>query len=168
MNYIFDIIIVLCMGWGAYKGFKKGFIIQSFAVFSVAIAIWGGFTFSEKIEPVLKNNFNMDPIVCSIVSFIIIFLLVLFVVYILGKIVTKVANAATLGMLNKLAGAAFGIFVNVLVLSAIILLFNKINDNKNYVKTETMEKSFLYEPVGKVLTAVLPNSFVEKFSETKQ
>ena len=162
MNYLIDIIIGLCLGWGAYKGFKSGFIIQSFAMFALVIAIWGSIAFTGRLEPILKNTFNMDDVVCSIVSFIIIFLVILLVIYISGHIITKLVHAAALGMINKLAGAAFGIFANALILSVIILMFNRINDKRDFVKAETLEKSFLYEPIGKVAPAVFPGSLFKK------
>ena len=167
MNILIDLIIVLCVGWGAYRGFKKGFIIHSFGVFAVVLAIWGGFIFMGKVEDILNSLFKIDPIACAIISYIIVFLIILKIVYLIGFIVTKFANAATLGMINKLGGAAFGILLNILVLSIIILGINKINDKKEFIKPETLEKSYLYEPVGKFVYTILPESFLEKFTGKK-
>jgi len=162
MSAVIDIIIIACLGWGAYKGFKSGFIIQSFTVFSVALAIWGGFAFAGHLEPILKNYFNIDEIACSIVSFVIVFLMILLILYVSGHIITKIVHAAALGMINRLAGAAFGIFANALILSVIILMFGRINDKKQFVANETLTQTYLYEPIGKVAPAVLPDSIFEK------
>ena len=166
MNYTIDIIILLCLGWGAYKGFKKGFIIQSFAIIALVLAIWGGFALAEMFEPFLQKNFNMGELACSIVSFIIIFLLILILVYTSGYLVSKLASAVTLGMVNRLAGMAFGIFTNALILSVIILLLNRINDKKNFMPKDQLEKSFLYEPVGKVAPFIFPENFFKKVKDT--
>jgi len=162
MNYIIDIIILLCLGWGAYKGFRKGFIIQSFVILALTLAIWGGFAFAGRLEPFMQNHLKMNELVCSIVSFILVFVLIIILVYTSGYLVSKVADAATLGLINRLAGAAFGIFANALILSVIILLFNRVNDKKDFIKHETLEKTYLYDPVGKVAPAIFPEKFFNK------
>jgi membrane protein required for colicin V production len=166
MNYIIDVIILLCLGWGAFKGFRKGFIIQSFVVIALILGIWGGFALSGRLEPFLLRHFKMSEVVCSVISFIIVFLFIIIIVYVSGFLVTKVANAATLGLINRLAGAAFGMLANALVLSLVIILFNKLNDVKNFVPKETLDKTYLYRPVGKVAPAIFPEKFFKKVKDT--
>jgi membrane protein required for colicin V production len=162
MNYVVDIVILLCLGWGAYKGFKKGFIIQSFVILALVFAIWGGFAFAGKMEPFMQNHFQMGQLACSVISFVIIFLLILILVYTSGYLFTKIADAITLGMINRLAGAIFGIFANALILSVLIVLFNRVNDQKHFIDPETLEKTYLYAPVGKAAPAVFPQKFFDK------
>lgn len=164
MNYLVDIVILLCLVWGAYKGFRKGFIIQSFVVLSLVLAIWGGFAFAGRLEPFMQKHFQMSKVVCSVISFIIVFLLVLTLVYTSGHLISKVADIVALGMINRLAGAAFGIFANALILSVLILLFDRINDKKQFIPSDTLEKTYLYEPVGKLAPAIFPEKFFNMIS----
>ena len=162
MNYVIDIIILLCLGWGAYKGFRKGFIIQSFVILALVLAIWSGFAFAGKLEPFMQKHFHISDLVCSIVSFIFIFVLVLILVYTSGYLISKVADAASLGMINRLSGAAFGILANALILSVFIILFDRVNNKKHFVEHETLKKTYLYEPTGKVAPAIFPEKFFKK------
>jgi len=162
MHYIIDIIILLCLGWGAYKGFKKGFIIQSFMILALVLAIWGGFAFAGRLEPFMQNNFQMSELACSIVSFVFVFFLVLLLVYVSGYLVSSVVSAVALGMINRLSGAAFGIFANALILSVFILLFNRVNDKRQFIEPETLKRTHLYEPVGKVAPAIFPERFFSR------
>ena len=161
-HYLIDIILLLCLGWGAYKGFKKGFIIQSFMILALVLAIWCGFAFASRLEPFLQKHFQVSDLFCSVVSFFAIFLLVLIIVYTSGFLVSKVADAIVLGLINRLAGAAFGIFTNVLILSVIILLFNRVNEKKHFIETDTLEKTYLYKPIGKAAPAIFPEKFFNK------
>jgi membrane protein required for colicin V production len=167
MNYLIDFIIVLCLGWGAYKGFRKGFIIQSFTILALVLAIWAGFAFS--IVPFLKRHLGVNELAAQIWSFILIFVLTLILVYTSGYLVSKIVNAVTLGLINRLAGAAFGILANVLILSVIIFLFTKLNDKrfhekKGYiVNKEILDKSYLYNPIGKVAPAICPDKIKNFF-----
>ena len=159
MKYGVDIIILLCLGWGAYKGFRKGFIIQSFVILGLMFAILGGFTFTGKLEPFMQKHFQMAEVVCHIISFIVVFLLILVLVYVSGYLISKVVDFIALGMINRLAGAAFGIFANALILSVLILFFDRVNEKKQFITSETLEKTCLYKPISKVAPAVLPEKF---------
>jgi len=162
MNHAVDIVLLLCMGWGAYKGFRKGFIIQSFTILALFLAIWGGFAFTGKIEPLMKNHFQMPEATCYFISFVIVFLLIMLLVYFSGFLISKVVSFMALGMINRLSGAAFGLFANALVLSVLMLLFDRVNEKKRYIPSETLTSTRLYEPVGKLAPAVLPEKFFRK------
>ncbi|MDR1672890.1 MAG: CvpA family protein [Bacteroidales bacterium] len=155
-----DIFILLCLGWGAYKGFRRGFIIQSFSIIAVVIGIWCGFTLSGKVEPFLSQY--MGELGSSIVSFVFVFILVLALVRVVAFLLTKLANLTALGLLNKLLGAAFGVLLNALMLSLLIVLVDKINVRKNFLSKEQIEKTCLYEPVSRLLPALFPERFFEK------
>lgn len=162
MNYIIDLIILLCLGWGAFKGFRKGFIIQSFVILGLVLAIWGGFIFTGKLEPFLLKHFHITEVFCYIISFIIVFSLILILVYTSGFLISKIIDAVSLGMINRLLGAAFGILSNALILSVLILLFDRVNDKKHFIGPETLEKTYLYQPIGKTATAIFPEKFFNK------
>ena len=162
MHYIIDIILLFCLGWGAYKGFRKGFIIQSFVIIGLVLAIWGGFAFTGKLEPFMQKHFQLSDAICYIISFIILFSLILILVYTSGYLVSKVADVLTLGMINRLAGAAFGILANALIMSVLILLFDRVNEKKHFIESETLEKTYLYKPIGKTALAIFPEKFFKK------
>ena len=162
MNNLIDMIILLCLGWGAYKGCRKGFIIQSFVILALVLAIWGGFAFTGKLEPFMQRHFQISDSACYIVTFIIVFSFILILVYTSGYLVSKVADAMTLGMINRLTGSAFGIFANALILSVLILLFDRVNEKKKFIEPDTLEKTHLYKPVGKVAPAIFPEKFFNK------
>ena len=159
MNYLIDFIILLCLGWGAYRGFKNGFIIQSFTILALVLAIWAGYAFS--IAPFIQRHFGVNHLASEIYSFMSIFILTLIIVYTSGYLVSKAVNVITLGLINRLAGAAFGIFANILILSVIIFLFNKYNDNKELHKK--LDESYLFHPIGKVAPAICPDSIKKLF-----
>ncbi len=162
MNFIVDIIILLCLGWGAYKGFRKGFFIQSFAFFALILGVWGGLALSKYAEPFLRKYFFIGETAMSAVSFAVVFLIILILVYTSGYLITKVANVMTLGLINRLAGAAFGIFVNALALSVIILILNKVDAKVAFLPKDKLEKSWLYNPIAKIAPALYPEKFFEK------
>jgi len=162
MNYIIDIVLLLCLGWGAYKGFRKGFIIQSLMILALVLAIWGGFAFAAKLESFIQRIFQTPDVFSYIISFIVIFLLIIIFVYTSGILVSKMVDATTLGIINRLAGVVFGVLANALILSVLILLFNRFNEKRQIIHSETLEKTYLYKPVEKVAPAIFPEKFFKK------
>ena len=158
-NYAIDFIFLLCLGWGAYKGFRKGFIKQSFMILALVLAIWGGFVFASRFEPFIQKHFQVTDLACHIVTFFVVFLSILILINILGNLLSKVADVIALGLINRLVGAVFGVFTNLLILSALILLFNRVNDKKHFITPETLEKTYLFKPIGKVASTIFPEKF---------
>jgi len=69
MNY-FDIIIIAPLLWGAYKGFKKGFIIEIASLIALFFGIYGGIKFSSISANYLGNLFNISVNLILILSVI--------------------------------------------------------------------------------------------------
>ena len=97
-----------------------------------------------------------------IVSIIVVFLLIFIFVYTSGFFVSKVVDAVTLGLINRLSGAVFGILANALILSVLIILFNRVNDKKQWIESETIDKTYLYKPIEKVAPAIFPEKLFKK------
>jgi len=108
MNFI-DIIILIPILWGAYKGFTKGFISELSTLVALFLGIWGAIHFASFIANFLIDSFNMSNKYVPIISFAITFILIVIAVHFIAKLLTKLIKAVSLNLINKLAGAAFGI-----------------------------------------------------------
>ena len=97
----------------------------------------------------------------KLAAFAITFVLILIGVSILGRILTKVANFAALGILSKVAGAAFGLLKFAFIASAIIMILNPFNKTLNIISQETLNSSILFEPVADFAPKVLPKIMKE-------
>ena len=69
---------------------------------------------------------------------------------------TKLANFAALGVINKFLGALFGGLKIALILSVVLLVFNRVNSTLDLISEEELESSVLYEPVGALAPMILP------------
>ena len=145
MNYI-DIIIAIPMVWLAYQGFKKGFVVELFSLAALIGGIYAAVYFSDYAAKFIIENFSVNEDYVPIISFIVTFIGVVVVVYFIGKLVEKLVNMVALGVLNKLAGAAFGILKAAVFLSIIIMLINSFNDK--WIPKDKKKESLLYSPVA--------------------
>ncbi len=73
------------------------------------------------------------------------------------KILTKLADTASLGIMNKIFGAAFGIAKIGLILSVVLIVFNKLNRAIPFVDEQNFEASILYNPVKNFAPMLFPS-----------
>lgn len=156
MNYI-DIVLAIVLVYGLVKGFMKGFVIEITSLLSLLLGVYGAIHFSYFIGDWLKTKVNWQGNIIQVVAFALTFLVILFVISMIGKLVTKLIDVAALGFLNKLAGAAFGVIKIGLIVSVLINMFGKLNDTITFINKNTLEKSILYSPVKKFAPTVFPS-----------
>ncbi|MDR2848914.1 MAG: CvpA family protein [Bacteroidales bacterium] len=157
MNYVIDAVILLCLVWGFVKGFRKGLVMQIFSIIAVILGIWGGFNLVGQVEPYLSQY--MSRLACSFVSFAIVFLCMMLLVILSGKLVTKLLDVIALGLINRLLGACFGLLVNALFLSVLIIFINKFNKQIHFLSDKTIAQTYLYKPVGDLSPAIFPEKY---------
>ncbi|MCB2221320.1 MAG: CvpA family protein [Bacteroidetes bacterium] len=147
MNYI-DIIFIIPIIWFAYKGFKRGLIIELASLVALILGIYAALYFSGYAADFLVNNFDMGPKYVPVVAFIITFIGVVIVVHFIGRIMEKLINMVALGFLNKLTGGIFGIMKAILFISIVLMIIHHFNDQ--FISKDKQEGSLLYEPIAGV------------------
>ena len=155
MNY-FDIIIVIPLIWGAYKGFTKGFIIEIASLIALALGVWGGVKFSSVLVEYLSQVFEISPKLMPLISFAVTFIIIVLAVFAIAKFLQKIIKLVALSFINKLAGLIFGCLKFTLIISIIINLVNIVNEQIHFIDDETQESSILYKPVSKVAQILIP------------
>ena len=133
MNLI-DIVLGIILIFAFYKGLTKGL----FATLASLIGL---------IEATI-----------NLAAFAITFLIILVVVSLVGKALTKIADFAALGLINKLLGGVFSALKIAFIISVIFMF---VNASKNFsgliISEEKKESSILYEPVAMLAPLLLPN-----------
>jgi membrane protein required for colicin V production len=164
MNYI-DIVLCVPLLWGLYKGFSKGLIIEAASIIALGLAIWGGIKFSDFLTGYIHAHVSWDIKYLPVISFAVIFLGILILVYSIAKLMERLVKAVSLGFVNKLAGGIFGMLKFGLILSVIIFVLNAIEKNIRIIPAEAKQKSLLYEQVGKIAPLIIPGLRESKLGE---
>jgi len=130
--------------------------------------VWGSIHFSYFIGDFLKESVSWTEKQISLAAFAITFVLIIIVVSLLGKFLTKLADLAALGMVNKVLGGVFGLVKLGLVLSIIFIFFHRMNSTITFIEEETLEESILYESVKSIAPAIFPSIIKEEESEEEK
>lgn len=163
MNYI-DIILALLLVFSAINGFRKGLIAELASLAALILGIWGAIEFSDVTSEFLVENFNMKSEHLNIISFIVTFVVIVILVHIVGGVVNKMVETVMLGFLNKLAGMVFGIVRAALILSVVLVIFDKIDEDIQILSPEAKSESQMYEPIRNLAPSLFP--FINIWDDT--
>ena len=147
---ILDIVLGLLLLYGLYKGFKNGLFVEIASIIALIAGLYGAIHFSYIAGDYLSQNMEWNVRYMNITAFIITFAIIVLVVHLAAKFLTKIADFAMLGLLNKLAGAIFGALKVAVIIGALLVFFERANSSVNLVKSETLEESILYEPIKEI------------------
>jgi membrane protein required for colicin V production len=154
---IFDIIIAALLIFGFVRGVMKGLFVEVASLVALIAGVYGAIHFSYFIGDILNEYVSWSEEYVSLTAFAGTFIVIIIVIAFLGKILTKLADFASLGVINKILGGVFGALKIGLILSVVFIFFGKINDTIPFMEKKTLEESILYEPVKKVAPTIFPS-----------
>lgn len=154
---VFDIIIAAVLVFGFIRGLMKGLFVEVASLIGLIAGIYGAIHFSYFVGDFLKAKVNWDEHYITLASFAITFGIIVLAISLLGKLFTKIADFAYLGWINKVLGGVFGSLKLALILSVVLLIFDKFNNTIPFVDKEEKQRSILYEPIRKLAPTLFPN-----------
>lgn len=156
MNII-DIILIVILIFAAVRGFITGLFSSVASLVAIVAGVFCAIHYSHYVEAEFQNSvLEWSSNTYKIASFAITFLVVILIIIFLGKLLTKLADISSLGLLNKFLGGIFGALKWSLLLSVIFLLFDKFNKTIPFVNEETLEESILFSPVKSIIPTLFP------------
>lgn len=163
---IFDIVIAALLVFAFVRGFMKGFFVEVASLIALVGGVWGAIHFSYFVAGLLEERVSWDENYISLAAFAITFIAIVVAVSMLGKVLTKMADFAALGLINKIMGGVFALLKSVVILSVIFVFFSRINSTIPFVGKETLNNSILYAPVKSIVPSIFP-SIIKEF-ESKE
>ena len=139
-----DIILLVCFIPALISGISKGLVEQIVGLASLVLGAWLAFRFSARLSVWLAPYMNLEEKLLHVVSFAIILILTIVVLFLIGKLLTGLLKMADLGWINRAFGFIFAIFKTALLLGLLITVFEGLNDKWDFVKPEVLAESPVY------------------------
>lgn len=155
MNFV-DIIIAVPLVYAAWRGFKKGLIIEIFTLLALLVGIYAGIHFSDWTSARIEEYFDFDANYLPVIAFTVTFLAVGAMVYFAGKMLEQMVKVVNLSPINKILGVVFGMLKMVYTLSILIILLETYDERGDFIPEKTKENSLLYAPVKLTASATIP------------
>ena len=165
MNYL-DYILLMPVLYGLYRGFSKGLILELASLIALVAGIYGAMHFSSFIFDYLSNYIEIEAVYLQLASYGLTFIIIVLVITLIGKIITFLIKMVALGFINRMMGAIFGGMKALLILSVILLFFDRLNKQFVIVKEEVLNTSVLYSPILIQSQEFFPN-VLEEFEKQK-
>jgi membrane protein required for colicin V production len=151
-----DIILGSILIIGGISGFLKGLFVEVASLMALVLGIYGALHFSNFASDYLDNYVDWSATTLQIVSFAITFIIIVIAIGLAGKALTKLANFAALGLLNKLLGALFGAIKMGFILSIVLMLISKVSLELPFLAPKELKRSTLYVPVKSIVPTIFP------------
>lgn len=160
IDIIFGIILIL----GAVQGLRKGFFIELASLISLVAGIYGAIHFSYYVGDWLVEKTSWSEQIIKLSAFAITFIIIILLVSLAGRLLTKVINFAMLGIVNKIAGAAFAVLKYAFLLSVVLMFIDAADRQISIIGHDHKEDSILYPMIQPLAPALLP-SILKKADE---
>ncbi|MEF3078037.1 CvpA family protein [Winogradskyella poriferorum] len=154
---IIDIVLAALLLFGFVRGLFKGLFVEVASLVALVLGVYGAIHFSYFAADLLESKVDWNEKTINIVAFAITFVIIVLAISLAGKALTKLADFAALGLLNKLLGGVFGALKIGLILSVLLIVFNKLNNTLPFMEKEDLEESVLYKPVKSLAPMIFPN-----------
>jgi membrane protein required for colicin V production len=161
---VIDIVLGALILFGLIRGLMKGLFVEVASLVALIAGVYGAIHFSNFAAEFLMEHVDWNEKTINITAFAITFVIIVLAISLAGKALTKLADFAALGLLNKLLGAVFGGLKIAMILSIVLMIFAKMNKTIPFVNEQDLEDSVLYEPVKSIAPMVLPN-FLDEDTE---
>ncbi len=163
---VIDIVLGALILFGLVRGFMKGLFVEVSSLIALVAGVYGAIHFSNFAAEFLETKTEWDEKTINIVAFAVTFILIVLAIALAGKALTKLANFAALGILNKMLGGIFGALKIALILSVVLNIFDKLNSTITFVDEEDIEDTILYKPVKQIFPMIFPNLLEPKETDT--
>jgi membrane protein required for colicin V production len=155
MNWI-DLIIVVILILSMVGGFINGLIREAASLAALILGIWGAIKFSGFTASKLYDFFDMSGHYVGIIAFLITFGIIVVIIHFVGIIADKIADAASLGFINRLLGIVFGLFKTILIMSVFFVILNAIDARRPFLPREKLERSIFFNPISDIAPSIYP------------
>lgn len=154
---VIDIVLGALLLFGLIRGFMKGLFVEVASLVALVAGVYGAIHFSYFVANFIQSKTEWAEKTINITAFAITFVLIIIIISLAGKMLTKLADFAALGIINKLLGGVFGALKIGLILSVLLIVFNKMNNTIAFVDEAQIKDSILYNPVKSIAPIIFPN-----------
>jgi membrane protein required for colicin V production len=149
-----DIIIIIPLLYGAFKGYRRGFIIEIVSIAAFVISVLVAFKFLNESTG-LVSKYITNPLTVRLIpyiSFAVLFLPIVFLINKLGWLLRSSTKASLLGSFDSIIGATVGLLTWAFGVSIVFWLVSsvgiKISENQT-------DKSIIYPYITPVAPKII-------------
>lgn len=106
---LLDILVLLLLAWGGYRGFSKGLVLELFSVGALVLATLGSTRLLDGTLRLCSKWYHDPSGVLPYIIFILLFVSILVATTFVGKFFKALIQSTLLGSLDRFIGSLVGI-----------------------------------------------------------
>lgn len=149
---IFDLVLLFLLLVGAYKGFRRGLMLEIAGLIAFLLGIYLGVRFLEEGKALLAGFTDIQTEYLPYAAFLLLFVVVVVGVHLLGYLLKKILDMTLLGTFDNLAGAFLGLLKFAFAISLLLWLLVRL---QVILPGEWLADSVVYDYVAPVAPFVI-------------
>ena len=149
-----DIVIILIMVGGAYRGWKNGLLKEIVSMLGFLLGLFVAYhlyaQFGDYLSPHISSNSNVGMIVGRLLAFIFLWVVTPIVLGLVAKMFTKALDGLHIGFLNSMAGLLVGVVKYIVLLSFIFGAMSMLG----IISQEKRDESLCYQSVASIANGI--------------
>lgn len=122
----FDIALLAIVIFGAWRGYKEGFLMELFSLLAIVLGILGAFKLLGFALIFLADKFDIDEKVLPYVAFGVVFLIIVIIVTLIGRALRLSIDKSFLGRVDEIAGSFLGAIKTVFLISVLMWVLSSL------------------------------------------
>ena len=152
MNLL-DILLAIPLVYCIWKGYRRGLIFELSSLAGIVLGCY----LALKLARLVADLLSLEGDAAVLIAFFIIFVAVVVLSFFLGKCIEGLVKLVKAGVVNNLAGAAFGMLKCVCILSVLLYYVSVIDKHEVLLKESVKQESLLYSPIEKTGNKLIGN-----------
>lgn len=151
MNVI-DLIVCLVLALALWNGWRQGFIVQVCSLAAIVLGIWLAAKYGAQVGVWMR----IDAQFAAAGGFATVLVATVLAVAIAARVLRKLFHFAGFGLPDILLGIAVSVVKYLLVMSALVAAFDRINADYTLVEARVIDKSRSYKPLLRLSESLFP------------
>lgn len=122
-----DLFLGFIMVVGAFRGYRRGFLVELFTVIALIAGIFGAFALAEEGVQFLQRQFDWGETALPYISFALLFLAILIGVVLLGRLLKATIQHTFLGTTDAIVGMMLGAFKALFIISVLFWVLSSFH-----------------------------------------
>jgi membrane protein required for colicin V production len=144
---ILDILILIPLAYGAWKGFSNGLVKEVAQLFGLILAVFLAFKQMDALGAWVTAKSGIDGNASFIIAFIIVFGMVMFVVSGLVYGLNVILKITLLSIPNRIMGLVFGVLKAGVGVSVLLIMLGSLDLPDEAMRNESMLYPYV-KPLG--------------------
>lgn len=162
-----DLLLLVPLVYGGVRGLYNGLVKTLGSFIGLVISVLVAYLYADALSEIIIQLFVLTVEQSYIASYVILLLVSLLVCTLIIKALDGLVSFVSLGWVNKLLGAIFGVLKYAVFLSLIINLVEIVDEHykKTPSDTDARTNSVVYQTVKSVVPSLMP--YIHFYNDAK-